>query len=229
MFDRETIRGKIISRVIHAAVTETLPNRFNGRGEKLRIPEQREREETFSRNVFTPGETNCACTILLNLSTTLARLHSLMSFRSGGRSGWGRNEVGTSARRGGGRSVGASGAADGRHGQATSKRRAHRRFASRSNLHTFRAGIRFSFGAAAENPAFVLPLANHHAPSRNGTTLLHAARVSRHGEVRRDRPLVDHSAVWHLEGRIIPTPKGNNPFCRVFFYKLRFTSWLPRP
>lgn len=44
--------------------------------------------------MFTPGETNCACTILLNLSTTLPRLHSLMSFRSGG-PGQGRNEVWT--------------------------------------------------------------------------------------------------------------------------------------
>lgn len=56
-----------------------------------------EREEIL-QNVFTPGETNCACTILLNLSTTLARLHSLMSFRSGSRSGQGRNEVGTSGK-----------------------------------------------------------------------------------------------------------------------------------
>lgn len=49
------------------------------------------------QNVFTPGETNCACTILLNLSTTLPRLHSLMSFRSGG-PGQGRNEVWTDER-----------------------------------------------------------------------------------------------------------------------------------
>lgn len=49
--------------------------------------------------MFTPGETNCACTILLNLSTTLPRLHSLMSFRSGG-PGQGRNEVWTDEKRG---------------------------------------------------------------------------------------------------------------------------------
>lgn len=49
--------------------------------------------------MFTPGETNCACTILLNLSTTLPRLHSLMSFRSGG-PGHGRNEVWTGERDG---------------------------------------------------------------------------------------------------------------------------------
>lgn len=47
----------------------------------------------LARYVFTPGKTNCACTILLNLSTTLPRLHSLMSFRSGG-PGQEHNEVG---------------------------------------------------------------------------------------------------------------------------------------
>lgn len=52
---------------------------------------------TAHQNVFTPGETNCACTILLNLSTTLPRLHSLMSFRSGG-PGQARNEVWTDER-----------------------------------------------------------------------------------------------------------------------------------
>lgn len=61
-----------------------------------RFPEVEGREE-IQRNVFTPGETNCACTILLNLSTTLARLHSLMSFRSGSPRR-GRNEVATRAK-----------------------------------------------------------------------------------------------------------------------------------
>lgn len=52
LFDKE---GKIISRVIYAAVTEPLPNRFNGGGEKLRIPEYR-RGKRFSRTCLLPAK-----------------------------------------------------------------------------------------------------------------------------------------------------------------------------
>lgn len=78
--------------------------------------------------MFTPGETNCACTILLNLSTTLPRLHSLMSFRSGG-PGHGRNEVWTDET---GR-VYSSKRDEGGSGVC--------RFGFCPNLHTFRGGL----------------------------------------------------------------------------------------
>jgi len=78
---------------------------------------------TGRQNVFTPSETNCACTILLNLSTTLPRLHSLMSFRSGG-PGQARNEVWT----------------DGR-GRVYPGRRGACRFGFCPNLHTLRGAL----------------------------------------------------------------------------------------
>lgn len=45
--------------------------------------------------------------------------------------------------------------------------------------------------------------------------------------------IVDHSVVWHLKGRIIPTPKplsvGATLFGRSFFYKLHLDLLLHRP
>jgi hypothetical protein len=108
---------------------------------------------TGRQNVFTPSETNCACTILLNLSTTLPRLHSLMSFRSGG-PGQARNEVWPDER---GRVY------PGRPGTAGG--RGACRFGFCPNLHTFRGGL-----ISAADKIVTLPTSPFLASPRRGWT-----------------------------------------------------------